>query len=127
DISVLMSNETRTKEFGIESGSKAATGASVGGAVGGTVGAVLAAIAAVGTSIALPGLGLVIAGPLAAALAGLGAWAATGGLVGGRGGWGVHRCPRGRPDRSRHPRAPGQGLRGRDPRGRHPRGRAAPG
>ena len=94
DISVLMSNETRSKEFGIESGSKAATGASVGGAVGGTVGAVLAAIAAVGTSIALPGLGLVIAGPLAAALAGLGAGAATGGLVGGLIGAGIpeHRA-----------------------------------
>lgn len=94
DISVLMSNETRSKEFGIESGSKAATGASVGGAVGGTVGAVLAAIAAVGTSIALPGLGLVIAGPLAAALAGLGAGAATGGLVGALIGAGIpeHRA-----------------------------------
>jgi len=94
DISVLMSNETRAKEFGIEPGTKAATGASLGGAVGGTVGAVLAAIAAVGTSIALPGLGLVIAGPAAAALAGLGAGAATGGLVGALIGAGIpeHRA-----------------------------------
>ena len=94
DISVLMSNETRSKEFGIEPGSKAAAGAGVGGAVGGTVGAVLAAIAAVGTSIALPGLGVVIAGPLAAALAGLGAGAATGGLVGALIGAGIpeHRA-----------------------------------
>ena len=36
----------------------------------------------VGTSLAVPGLGLVIAGPIAAALAGAGAGAATGGLVG---------------------------------------------
>jgi hypothetical protein len=94
DISVLMSNETRSKEFGIEPATKAAAGASVGGALGGTVGAVLAAIAAVGTSIALPGLGVVIAGPLAAALAGLGAGAATGGLVGALIGAGIpeHRA-----------------------------------
>jgi hypothetical protein len=82
DVSVLMSDTTRSKEFGIEAGTKAAQGASVGGAVGGTVGAVLAALTAVGTSIALPGVGLVIAGPIAAALAGAGAGAATGGLIG---------------------------------------------
>jgi hypothetical protein len=46
------------------------------------VGAVLAAIAAVGTSIAIPGVGLVVAGPIAAALAGAGAGGATGGLIG---------------------------------------------
>lgn len=82
DITLLMSDATREKEFGIEGGTKAAQGAAVGGAVGGTTGAVLAAIAAVGTSIAVPGLGLVVAGPIAAALAGAGAGAATGGLVG---------------------------------------------
>jgi hypothetical protein len=82
DVSVMMSDATRTKEFGIEAGSKAAEGASVGGAVGGAVGAILAALAAVGTSIALPGLGLVIAGPIAAALAGAGAGGAAGGLIG---------------------------------------------
>lgn len=82
DVSILMSDTTRSKEFGIEAGSKAAEGASVGGALGGAVGAVLASVAAVGTSIALPGLGLVIAGPIAAALAGAGAGAAAGGLIG---------------------------------------------
>ena len=86
DINVLMSDDTRNKYFvtgaQTELGSKAAKGAGVGGAIGGTVGAIAAAIAAVGTSIAIPGLGLVIAGPLAAALAGAGAGGATGGLVG---------------------------------------------
>ena len=82
DVSVIMSDATRSKEFGIAAGSKAAEGASIGGAVGGVVGAVLATLAAVATSIALPGIGLVIAGPIAAALAGAGAGAATGGLVG---------------------------------------------
>ena len=42
----------------------------------------MAAVAAAGTSLAIPGLGVVIAGPLAAALAGAGAGAATGGLLG---------------------------------------------
>jgi hypothetical protein len=82
DVSVLMSEQTRSKEFAFEKGSKAAEGAAVGGAVGGSLGAALAAIAAIGTSIVLPGLGLVVAGPLAAALAGAGAGGAAGGLIG---------------------------------------------
>jgi hypothetical protein len=57
-------------------------GAGTGAAIGGTVGATLAAIAAIGTTLALPGLGLLIAGPIAAGLAGAGAGGATGGLIG---------------------------------------------
>jgi len=86
DINLVMSDDTRKKYFATgehtELGTKAAKGAGVGGAIGGTVGAIAAAIAAVGTSLAIPGLGLVIAGPVAAALAGAGAGGATGGLVG---------------------------------------------
>jgi len=82
DISVLMSDSTKTKEFAVETGTHAADGLGVGGAIGGTVGAVLAAIATVGTTIAIPGVGLFIAGPIAAALAGAGAGGATGGLIG---------------------------------------------
>lgn len=82
DISVLMSDSTRTKEFAVQTRSHAADGAGVGGAIGGTVGAVLAAIAAVGTTIAIPPVGLFIAGPIAAVLAGAGAGGATGGLIG---------------------------------------------
>ena len=89
DVSLLMSAETRQREFGIEESSRAAAGAGIGGAVGGTVGAVLAAVAAVGTSVTIPGIGLVVAGPLAAALAGAGAGAATGGLVGALVGAGI--------------------------------------
>ena len=92
ELNVVMSDATKTSQFlnspvETELGSKAAEGAGVGGAVGGTVGAVVAAIAAIGTSIAIPGLGIIIAGPLAAALAGAGAGAATGGLVGALVGW----------------------------------------
>lgn len=82
DISVLMSDATRSKEFALQAKSHVADGAGIGGAVGGAVGAVLAAIAAVGSTIFLPGINLVIAGPIAAALAGAGAGAATGGVIG---------------------------------------------
>ena len=82
DISVLMSDATRNKEFALQARTHAADGAGLGGALGGVVGAVLAAIVAVGSTIVLPGLNLVIAGPIAAALAGAGAGAATGGVIG---------------------------------------------
>lgn len=94
EVDVVMSDETRRRHFGdadqttgeprreTELGTKAAKGAGIGAGVGGALGALAAALAAVGTSIALPGLGLVIAGPLAAALAGAGAGGAAGGLLG---------------------------------------------
>ena len=96
DVNVVMSDETRRRHFsGPDAdrdsvfGTKAAEGAGIGGAIGGSIGAIAAAIAAVGTTVALPGLGLVIAGPLAAALAGAGAGAATGGIIGALIGWGI--------------------------------------
>jgi hypothetical protein len=88
DINVLMSDETRNKYYPpgqpveTELGNKALEGAGTGAAIGGAVGATLAAIAAIGTSVVLPGLGLIVAGPLAAALAGAGAGGATGGIIG---------------------------------------------
>jgi hypothetical protein len=93
EVNLAMSDDTR-KHFAAagtetELGSKAAEGAGVGGAIGGAIGAIAAALAAVGTSIAIPGLGIVIAGPLAAALAGAGAGAATGGLLGALVGWNI--------------------------------------
>jgi hypothetical protein len=94
DVDVVMSDETRNRHFAgtaadTELGNKAAEGAGVGGAIGGTIGAVAAAVAAIGTTLALPGLGLVVAGPLAAALAGGGAGAAGGGLIGALIGWNI--------------------------------------
>ncbi|WP_437766309.1 hypothetical protein WMF27_25270 [Sorangium sp. So ce281] len=47
----------------------------------GTAGAVSAALVGLGASVAFPGLGLVAAGPIGAALAGAGARGAAGGLV----------------------------------------------
>jgi hypothetical protein len=86
DVNLLMSDETRDKHFvdgkETELGNKALEGAGTGAAIGGTVGATLAAIAAIGTTLALPGLGLLVAGPIAAGLAGAGAGGATGGIIG---------------------------------------------
>jgi hypothetical protein len=82
DISVLMSDATKDKEFAVQTRSHAADGLGIGGAIGGTVGAVLATIVAVATPILIPGLGVLVAGPIAAALAGAGAGGATGGLIG---------------------------------------------
>jgi hypothetical protein len=89
DINVLMSDDTRRRHFGdatpgteLSGGTKAAEGLGKGSAIGGGVGAALGALFAVGTSIVVPGLGLVVAGPIAAALAGAGAGGATGGLIG---------------------------------------------
>jgi hypothetical protein len=95
DISVLMSDATKSKEFAVETGTHAAGGAGIGGAVGGAVGAVaLATLVAVGTNIVLPGIGLIITGPVVAALAGAGAGGATGGLIGALIGAGIpeHRA-----------------------------------
>jgi len=87
DVNLIMSDETRNKHFAVddrptELGNKALEGAGTGAAIGGTVGATLAAIAAIGTTLALPGLGLLVAGPIAAGLAGAGAGGATGGIIG---------------------------------------------
>ena len=93
DVNVLMSDDTRKKYFTDDDDSeladRAMKGAGVGGAIGVTLGAVIAAVAAVGTSIAIPGLGLVVAGPIAAALAGAGAGGAAGGLIGALVGAGI--------------------------------------
>ena len=93
DVNLVMSDETRKRHFtsaGTETelGTKAAKGAGVGGAIGGTVGAIAAVVAA-GAAVVIPGLGLIVAGPIAAALAGGGADAATGGLIGALVGAGI--------------------------------------
>jgi len=93
DVNLMMSDDTRKKYFSddddSEFGTKAWEGAGKGAAIGGGVGATLAAIAAIGTTLALPGLGLLIAGPIAAGLAGAGAGALTGGLIGALVGHGI--------------------------------------
>lgn len=92
DIHVIMTDDTRKRLFkdhkdtkdgkDTKLGNKALEGAGVGGAIGGIAGATAVGIAAAATSLAIPGIGLVIAGPLAGALAGGAAGATAGGLVG---------------------------------------------
>jgi len=123
DVNLVMSDKTRKAHFAnsdnvdTELGNKAAEGAGVGGAIGGTLGAIVAAVAAVGTSLAVPGLGLVIAGPIAAALAGAGAGGLTGGLVG----W-IDRRPGRRLGGLESSRRPGQALPERHRSRWHPDG-----
>lgn len=95
DTNVIMSDATRDKFYpaGSEHSSaladKTLEDAGKGAAIGGTLGAIIAGIAAIGTSVLLPGLGLIVAGPLAAGLMGAGAGGLTGGLIGALVGHGV--------------------------------------
>src|SRR2546423_9955009 len=68
DISVLMSDATKSKEFAVETRTHAADGAGIGGAVGGAVGAVLAALVAVGAAHIPPGYAPLRSGPIPAAV-----------------------------------------------------------
>lgn len=83
DIHLLMSEETRQKYHYTEAaepettGEDAVAGLEAGAVVGGGLGAMLGIVAGVGAAVIIPGLGLAVAGPLAASLAG------AGGLVGG--------------------------------------------
>jgi uncharacterized membrane protein len=95
DINLVMTDDTRKKYFPKTDaattviGDKSMDGLALGGALGGTVGGIAAAIAAIGTALVIPGLGLVVAGPLAAGLAGAGAGAIAGGLAGSLVGMGI--------------------------------------
>ena len=87
DINLIMSEEIRKKYFSdnvkeTEIGNKAAEGAGKGSAIDGTVGAIAGVIAVLGTSLVIPGLGIILAGPIAAGLAGAGAGGLTGGIIG---------------------------------------------
>jgi hypothetical protein len=94
DISVLMSAATKEKEFGVVEKSKASEGAVVGAVAGGATVGTLAGVAAVATAmipaiVVVPGVGLLVAGPLLAVLAGMGAGGVTGGIIGALVGAGI--------------------------------------
>lgn len=87
DIHVLMTQDTHKRLFAgdagrLEHGNKALEGAGVGGIAGGALGATLLGIAAAAATLTVPGLGLVVAGPISGALAGGALGATAGGLVG---------------------------------------------
>ena len=82
DISVLLPENLGNKDFGLEKATKAPEGAATGAGSGAVVGGVLGWLAGVGT-IAIPGVGpFLAAGPIMAALAGVGVGGAAGGLAG---------------------------------------------
>ncbi len=87
EIIVIMSKDTKERFYATnkhisDTGEEALKGAGTGSVVGGTVGAVAGALLTIGSSIIIPGLGIAVAGPIAAALAGAGAGGATGAIVG---------------------------------------------
>src|SRR5580765_2208521 len=82
DISILFPENVGNKDFAHVKASKAPEGASTGAATGGVVGGVLGWLAGIG-AIAIPGVGpFIAAGPIMAALAGLGVGSAVGGIAG---------------------------------------------
>jgi hypothetical protein len=95
EINLIMSKETREKDYNektseqTEIGTKAAEHAGKGSAIGGTIGAIAGVIAAIGTSVVIPGLGILIAGPIAGGLVGAGAGGITGGVIGALVGSGI--------------------------------------
>ena len=94
DINVVMSDDTRRRYFSddrqinVDLGRKVEEGGEMGGPMGGTIGTIIPALIAVGV-VALPGLGLILAGPVAVALAAAGAAGLTIGLIGVLSDWGI--------------------------------------
>ena len=89
DISVLFASPDTAKEFAHQNSTKAPEGSVSGSVAGASVGGILGWLAGIGT-LAIPGVGpLVAAGPIMAALAGLGVGGAIGGLVGALVGMGI--------------------------------------
>jgi hypothetical protein len=82
DISVLFPSNVGTKDFAHEKNTKAPEGAATGAASGAVLGGTLGWLAGIGT-LAIPGLGpFIAAGPIMAALAGIGVGGAVGGMTG---------------------------------------------
>lgn len=89
-IGVLMKERSNTGDVVFGEYSKAPEGATAGAAAGGALGAVIAGLSAAG-SLTFPGLSLVAAGPIAAALAGAGTGGIAGALIGAVIGLGVRK------------------------------------
>jgi len=89
DISILFPENSGSKEFGHEKGTKSAEGAVAGGGTGAVIGGALGWLAGIGL-LAIPGVGpFIAAGPIVAALAGMGAGGAIGGTTGALIGLGI--------------------------------------
>ena len=107
DISVLFPENEGTRDFAVQKGTKAPEGTAAGATTGAVIGGGLGWLAGIG-ALAIPGVGpFIAAGPLVAALAGVGA--------GGAIGW-YH----GSSDRHGYPGVRGQALRRTREKWRHP-------
>ncbi|MEP7346153.1 MAG: general stress protein [Gemmatimonadaceae bacterium] len=89
DISVLFSDNVGTKDFAHEKHTKAPEGAAAGAATGALAGGALGWLVGIG-ALAIPGAGpFIAAGPLMAALGGVGLGGAVGGMTGALVGVGI--------------------------------------
>jgi hypothetical protein len=89
DISVLFPENLGSKELTTVKATKAPEGVAAGATSGAVVGGALGWLVGIG-ALAIPGIGpFIAAGPIVAALAGLGAGGAVGGITGGLVGMGI--------------------------------------
>jgi len=89
DISVLLPDEQSSKNFAHEKNTKAPEGTTTGATTGGVIGGTLGLLAGIG-ALAIPGVGpFIAAGPIMAALAGVGVGGTVGGLIGALVGMGI--------------------------------------
>ena len=89
EISALLPDNLGAKEIGTEKATKAPEGATAGAGSGAVLGGALGLLAGMG-ALAIPGAGpLIAAGPIMAALAGVGVGGAVGGLTGALIGLGI--------------------------------------
>lgn len=88
DIHLVMSEKTMKFDYEVDANkknkisTKASARAGKGSAIGGAIGAIVGVIAAIGTSVLIPGFGVLVAGSLAVGLVGAGAGGITGGVIG---------------------------------------------
>src|ERR1700719_3558091 len=89
DVSALLPENLGSKPIATEKNSKAPEGAATGAGSGAVLGGTLGLLAGIG-ALAIPGVGpLIAAGPIMAALAGMGVGGAVGGLTGALIGMGI--------------------------------------
>src|SRR6202051_3805530 len=89
DISVLFPENVGTKDFAVQKGTKAPEGAATGAGTGAVIGGGLGWLAGIG-ALGTPGIGpFIAAGPIVAALAGVGVGGAVGGITGALVGMGI--------------------------------------
>jgi hypothetical protein len=89
DISVLLQDNVGTKDFAHEKHTKAPEGTATGVVAGGIIGGTIGLLAGIGV-LAIPGLGpLIAAGPIIAALSGIGSGGMLGGVIGALVGMGI--------------------------------------